>query len=70
MDLYTKTALTNTRHHDLLAEADAARLAAEGAPDRTPGKVHGVGARLAGVLAAARVPSIVHHRHHGAPAHS
>jgi hypothetical protein len=32
MDLYTRTALTNTRHSDLLREADAARLAADGAP--------------------------------------
>ncbi len=32
MDLYTKTVLTNTRHSDLLAEADAARLADDGRP--------------------------------------
>jgi hypothetical protein len=30
MDLYTQTAMTSTRHSDLLREADNARLAATG----------------------------------------
>jgi hypothetical protein len=56
MDLYTRTTLTNTRHHDLLAEATAARLAAS---DKDPG-THAIVpmSALTGFVARLRAPRL------------
>ena len=60
MDLYTKTALTNTRHSDLLAEAHAARLAADGRPRTGVGSlVRAAGDRLTTIVSEARSRRVV-----------
>jgi hypothetical protein len=51
MDLYTRTAMTSTRHGDLLREADNARLAANGETTSPFGAVRRPVARLRSRLA-------------------
>ena len=70
MDLYSKTTLANTRHHELLAEADAARLAAAA---RTGGRltiVRAAGVRLAEIVSGARAARVVRTSSHEARARS
>jgi hypothetical protein len=60
MDLYTSTALQNTRHGDLLAEADAARLAADGKTRSGVGSlVRSAGEKLTGLFSEARSARVV-----------
>ena len=70
MDLYTSTALQNTRHNDLLAEADAARLAADGKPHGLRVALRAAGAQLAGFVSEARSARVVQTAAHKAPANS
>jgi len=59
MDLYTSTARQNTRHHDLLAEADAARLVAGGQPRGLRAVVRAAGVQLAAIVSEARSARVV-----------
>ena len=60
MDRYTSTALQSTRHQDLLAEADAARLAADGKARTGIGSlVRSAGDKLTGMFSESRSARVV-----------
>jgi len=71
MDLYTTTALQNTRHQNLLAEADAARLASDAKPRADVGSlIRAAGERLTGLVSEARSARVARTSPHKAAAHS
>ena len=59
MDIYSKTAFVNTRHHDLMAEADAARLAATVTTPGPGAMIRATGERLARIVSEARAARVV-----------
>jgi len=70
MDLYTSTALQNTRHQDLLAEANAARLADDGTPRGLAAVVRTARGHLAGMISEVRSARVVRTAQHKAAANS
>lgn len=70
MDLYAATALHNAHRRELLAEAEAARLAAQIKPNGLGDRVRSAGGRLAAVISEARGARVVRHVPHKAASHS